>query len=305
MTKKTDNKQHHDGIFRDIYSHRRFALDIFRLILGPEEFDLFDWRTLKSKMTVYFGREDGRRQEVDLVFQVRLKGGADEMGVVFLAEHKSRKDCGVFNQLLRYQSAMYDKDRTPILPILVYNGKVPEWGGAMRFQDCLEGMTAAVCESFGRDILDFGVRLLNIRDMSSWQNKKSLTSAPILYLMSQIWEVSEGILREFSDRCEKLDEETKNLFMNKGTDYAHTHNPKVITYSVVEKIGGKNMGPLSTSLERERTEGREEGERKGREEGKKEIALQMLEDGETIAKVCKYTGLTEKEVKALEPKRAA
>ena len=65
------------------------------------------------------------------------------------------------------------------------------------------------------------------------------------------------------------------------------------------------MGPLSTSLERERTEGREEGERKGREEGKKEIALQMLEKDIDIATICECTGLTEKEVKALEPKRAA
>ena len=53
--------------------------------------------------------------------------------------------------------------------------------------------------------------------------------------------------------------------------------------------------------------GREEGEKKGREEGekkgKREVALQMLGKGLDIATICECTGLTEKEVEALKPRK--
>ena len=48
-----------------------------------------------------------------------------------------------------------------------------------------------------------------------------------------------------------------------------------------------------------RKEGEKIGEKKGKKEGKKETAKQMLLDNIPIEKVIKYTGLTEKEVKAL------
>ena len=50
-----------------------------------------------------------------------------------------------------------------------------------------------------------------------------------------------------------------------------------------------------------REEGREEGEKKGREA----VALQMLAEDMDIVTICKCTGLTEKQVKALIPQKAA
>ena len=52
-------------------------------------------------------------------------------------------------------------------------------------------------------------------------------------------------------------------------------------------------------LRDEREEGIKIGEEKGKEEKAKETAKRMLEDGLPIETISKYTGLTEKEVKAL------
>jgi len=52
-------------------------------------------------------------------------------------------------------------------------------------------------------------------------------------------------------------------------------------------------------LRDERNEGKREGKIEGKKEGKKETARQMLLDNIPVEKVVKYTGLTEKEVKAL------
>ena len=62
--------------------------------------------------------------------------------------------------------------------------------------------------------------------------------------------------------------------------------------------------PYVTSWERiARKEGKKEGKMEGKKEGKmeekRETARQMLNDGVAIEKIVKYTGLTEKEIKAL------
>jgi predicted transposase/invertase (TIGR01784 family) len=57
---------------------------------------------------------------------------------------------------------------------------------------------------------------------------------------------------------------------------------------------------LKNSLDTAREEGREEGLEQGREEGKAEDAINMLNDGLPMEKVCKYTGLTEAKVKQLQ-----
>ena len=50
---------------------------------------------------------------------------------------------------------------------------------------------------------------------------------------------------------------------------------------------------------------REEGLEKGREEERKQLALKMLEEGESMAKICKYSKLTKKEIEALKAAKKA
>lgn len=52
-------------------------------------------------------------------------------------------------------------------------------------------------------------------------------------------------------------------------------------------------------LEEGRAEGREKGLAEGRAEGRAETAKMMLEDGEPISKIMRYTGLTEEEIEKL------
>jgi predicted transposase/invertase (TIGR01784 family) len=64
------------------------------------------------------------------------------------------------------------------------------------------------------------------------------------------------------------------------------------TVSKVFKEGGEIMQTIASKWKKE-------GKREGKREGKKETAMIMLEDGMPIEKISKYTGLTEKEIKAL------
>ena len=53
-------------------------------------------------------------------------------------------------------------------------------------------------------------------------------------------------------------------------------------------------------MEKGMEKGMKKGMEKGRKERDKEIALQMLAEGESITKICKYTGLTKKQVNSLK-----
>ena len=57
------------------------------------------------------------------------------------------------------------------------------------------------------------------------------------------------------------------------------------------------------ALKKGREEGREKGREEGREEERKQLALKMLEEGESMAKICKYTKLTKKEIEALKTEK--
>ncbi|MCY4642987.1 MAG: hypothetical protein OXB88_00050, partial [Bacteriovoracales bacterium] len=43
----------HDHLFKEVYQGTRYALDIFRLVLTKREFQLFNWKTLRSELTDY------------------------------------------------------------------------------------------------------------------------------------------------------------------------------------------------------------------------------------------------------------
>ena len=60
------------------------------------------------------------------------------------------------------------------------------------------------------------------------------------------------------------------------------------------------MSALKSSLEEAREEGMEKGVKKGRLETLKQIALKMLEKGENLHTIKKWTGLPQREIEKLK-----
>ena len=56
---------------------------------------------------------------------------------------------------------------------------------------------------------------------------------------------------------------------------------------------------LATRLKDAKKEGFEAGQAQGREEERRDIALEMLEDGENLTKIIKYSKLSDEEVLSL------
>ena len=92
----------------EIYSKERYVLDLFRLVLTPEEFDLFDWKTLQSKVTVFVDQVF-REQRADVIFSVKMKDSDEIVEIIFLFEHKSYNDSDIFYSFLSIKQVFMRK----------------------------------------------------------------------------------------------------------------------------------------------------------------------------------------------------
>ena len=70
-------------LFYEVYSKERYVLDLFRLVLTSKEFDLFDWKTLQSKVTVFVDQVF-REQRADVIFSVKMKDSDEIVEIIFL-----------------------------------------------------------------------------------------------------------------------------------------------------------------------------------------------------------------------------
>ena len=295
----------HDAVFKDVYSNPRYGLDIFRLAFTPSEFDLFNWRTLRSEMTTFVTR-DLKERRTDLVFSVKLKGRRAEARILFLLEHKSRDDAGVLMQMLEYQCEMYRKweRKCPVIPILVAHGR-GRWRRTVRFQDSLKGFPDALRRKFGRNVLDFTCKMLDLSDVPESKTSR-LTSYPILFTLRSVWKLDEKKVRGLFIIGRNLPPEDRRILMEKAVEYIREYD-KSFTWKELTRIEEevteekeRIMPPLTMTLEKEREKGLKKGRREGRREGRmetqRESALSMLRDGLDIRKIAAYTGLPEREV---------
>ena len=310
-SQKTNKKTNvHDNFFKkEIESNRDFSLCIFRKVFDPPTFRLFDWGTLKSEATAYIDHKS-RPKMADFVFSVNVKGSGKKTDIMLLLEHKTGKGGDLLQQLLEYQTAIYSTRKNPIVPVLVYQGPEKKWQGPLNFQDSLVGMIPTVRKRLGGVILNFNCRFLNLREIGTWE-KRDLTVNPILYIMANIWkmDVKGKLFDEFSKHCRKVKEgKTQKILLDKGLAYLHRFDEKKFSWEWLERMEKRNFGTgesVMTMKEIFLKKGLEKGEKKGEKKKQKEIALLMLEKGESVAKICEYTGLTEKQIDALKPGKKA
>ena len=293
----------HDSFFKQIYSHERYSLDIFRLTLTKEEFDLFDWKSIVSQATVFLDRDFNERR-MDLVFGVKLKKKNTSVKIVFLLEHKSGPAPDLFQKLLEYQSCHYSREKNPVIPIVVYHGRSRFWNGHINFQDSLGGMRGDIKKHFSENVLNFKCRFLNIRDVGSWE-EKTLTTWPVFYIMANIWQVNKKVIVDLIHHFQKSSKRDRKKLQDLSMDYIRRYNKRSFTWEVLEEIerktlqkGDRIMPPLKYSLEIEREEGRQEGLL----EGLQKTALAMLREHADIRMIQRCTGLTRKKIKELGEK---
>ena len=313
------------------YSGTTYSLELFKLILSPEELELFDWGHMDSHATAFFDSQ-WKEKIADLVFTVPFKGTGKSADIIFLLEHKSYQNKKVMGQMLNYQTQIYSRKPNPVVPVLIYHGPIPEWAISLEFQDNLVGMTEDIRRAFGKNILNFKLRLLNLHELDGLPEAQNLVTHPILATLAKIWNMKKEDLDNIVRLCKNIgDTQDREKVSQMVFNYLSQYNKQKYSWQLfmdiearlypkgerlVEKLKdpydfgvevgieqglekGREEG-IEKGIEQGVQEGREEGKIIGLEEGRRKFALQMLADGENIAKICKYTGLTKEEVQALQ-----
>ncbi len=298
-------KQLHDAFFKEIFGDKKYCLDIFRLVLTPEQFAMFDWSTIQSELTTLIDEELNEKR-IDLIFSVERKRTRKQTRILFLLEHKSGQYAELLQQLLGYQAQIYKKSTHAVIPILVYHGKDREWKRPLNFQDSL-ALGPAIRREFGENIVNFTCKLLNLQDLGT-EDIRELTSGPAIYIMQKIWDVKKSTLKELFDLGPKLkgvsNKEERQGIIERAVDYVCQYNPKL--WKVVKEIEAQGlpeeervMPPLKYSLDLAKEEGLEQGRTEGEKKKAVEIALKLLEAGTEPRFISKTTGLSLKEIREL------
>ena len=308
--KEKSSAKPHNFLFKDVYSKKKYAMDLFRLTLSKKEFNLFDWETLSIKSRPFFD-ESWDKKRADLIFSVEEKKSGRKTEIFFLLEHKSYKSYDIFLQLLEYQTYIYRKNRIPVIPVVIYHGKRRHWHFPVNFRDFLNFGSPRMKKVFGKNVLNFRYRLLNIQKLRFTRKQKFLTSRPILFIMQNVWKLdSKKIIKLFIMGKEIAFPERKGL-IEMAVNYIVKYDKRITLENLkeLEEQASPNKGELivslmQRSLNEEREEGREEGEKKGREKGREEgekkgreeskakIALNMLAKGVQITTICEVVGLS-------------
>lgn len=296
----------HNALFVAVVANnKRLAIELLKFLLGKEKAARFLFRTLKFEKTVFTDAE-GNERRADAVITVMTK---DRRRVVFLIEHKSVQRKNILQQLLSYQTVLYDESADEIVPIVVSTAS-GRWRLARRFR-------AKADDICGEVTLDFGYLLFDLADCNKATLQANFPNSFPRLLGLQV-------LRQPNNRESVEDFFAESLAMPAEARLKLTAQ---VTNSVAESDGGFSMGMLEEIeagcikdkgnrlmrtvkigfegwQEKGFKKGMAKGEAKGKAEGKAEVALRLLEEGISIEVICRTTGLKQGEVKQLKRKQA-
>ena len=134
----------HDIFFKEVLGDVVNTQAFLETYLPYEVLQTIDVGTIQAEKDSFI-EQDLKEFYADLLFRANIRNR--EAYVYILLEHKSYSDDNVGVQLLRYMSAIWDKEikkqknrRLPlILPIVLYQGK-EKWGVSTQFADRIEGV---------------------------------------------------------------------------------------------------------------------------------------------------------------------
>ncbi len=307
-------KNPHDRLFCEIYGDPQNGMDLFELALTADEFNAFDWRTLRAQPTVHF-MPDSSKKQMDLLYSVKSKRTGADCKMVFMLEHKSWQDAKLMLQLLEYQTAVYRKQMIPILPILIYHGREPKWPYNLEFHQDLTAESPEMIEMFGRQVLNFIVRCVNLRRTQVQQQimERKLETRQILYIFDRIWDADLKMVAELLRMGQELDDTRRKVLIGKAVDYICRVRPEITREMIMEVervtipqevftspfLEGTLEDKMQEGLEQGIQQGLEQGIQRGAEQKARKVARMMLQNNEPIDKICSYTGLSSGTVREL------
>lgn len=315
--------QPHDKYFRGTFGKVSFASDFLQSYLPKDLLNIIDMDTLEPQKDSYLDKQL-KEQFTDLLFRVNISGR--EGYIYFLFEHKSYKDRMVIFQVLKYMIEIWeskikdDKEKRKeeglsvdgeieipiVIPLVVYHDE-GRWNVKRTLGEIMPGYDE-LPNNLKKYIPNFEYLLF---DLSAWEKEDiKLQSEHMIAIKA----LSRTRYASREEAIQILIEAIELINRTEEKDLVTYYVSECIRYmlSVRDDISEKEMEKIAEKIsieggelvmsvaERLRQEGMEEGIKEGLELGRfkkaKQIAKDMIIEGEPIDKILKYTGLDVKDI---------
>lgn len=319
---KKDIHHIHDKSYKDLYSKKEIAVDLFKSLVGNEwtKYLVPENLTLVNKSYI---TADYEELESDIVYKANLNN--TEVYFYILLEFQSTVDYRMPLRLLFYMCEIlrehavnakhkkYDKNiKIPaVIPIVLYNGE-EKWEVPKEFRKMIYNE-----ELFGSNILNFTYDVFDISNDEKFNKENLVISQNVtsaIFLLDQKVDALEFLERikvialYFDSLSETEIKAIKNWIKNTVVKELADSAIKILEADKmeVELMVARNAFILEDMKDKAkaegkaegRAEGRAEGIKEGREEARKELAIKLLDilDDETISE---KTGLDIEKIKEL------
>lgn len=319
---KNDIHHIHDKSYKDLYSKKEIAIDLFKSLVNKEwtKYLVPENLTLVNKSYI---TADYEELESDIVYKANVKN--TEVYFYILLEFQSTVDYRMPLRLLFYMCEIlreyavnakhkkYDKNiKIPaVIPIVLYNGE-QKWDVPREFREMIYNE-----ELFGSSILNFTYDVFDISNDEKF-NKENLISnnniTSAIFLLDQKVDPEEFLQRikaialYFNSLSKDEIKVIKNWIKNTVVKELADSAIEILEADKmeVELMVARNAFILDEMKEKAKAEGkelgREEGVQEGRQEEKLEIARNMLKLGLDIDTIIKATGLSKEIIEKLNVK---
>lgn len=319
---KKDIHHIHDKSYKDLYSKKEIAIDLFKSLVDKEwaKYLVPENLTLVNKSYI---TADYEELESDIVYKANLNN--TEVYFYLLLEFQSTVDYRMPLRLLFYMCEIlrehavnakhkkHDKNiKIPaVIPIVLYNGE-QKWDVPKEFRKMIYNE-----ELFGSSILNFTYDVFDISNDEKFNKEnlisnKNITSA--IFLLDQKVDPEEFLQRikaialYFNSLSKDEIKVIKNWIKNTVVKELADSAIEILEADKmeVELMVARNAFILDEMKEKAKAEGkelgREEGVQEGRQEEKLEIARNMLKLGLDIDTIIKATGLSKEIIEKLNVK---
>ncbi|MCR1951624.1 Rpn family recombination-promoting nuclease/putative transposase [Clostridium sp. DSM 100503] len=311
---KKDIHHIHDKSYKDLYSKKEIAVDLFKSLVDKEwtKYLVVENLTLVNKSYI---TADYEELESDIVYKANINN--TEVYFYILLEFQSTVDYRMPLRLLFYMCEIlrehtvnakhkkYDKNiKIPaVIPIVLYNGE-EKWEVPKEFRKMIYNE-----ELFGSNILNFTYDVFDISNDEKFNKENLVISQNVtsaIFLLDQKVDALEFLERikvialYFNSLSETEIKAIKNWIKNTVVKELADSAIKILEADKmeVELMVARNAFILEDMKDKAKEEGKAEGRAEGRAEARKELAIKLLDilDDEIISE---KTGLDIETVKEL------
>ena len=227
----------HDNLFKFTY-HREDGVDdlsreLFEIVFDEATNNEFNWLTLNMDSSSVIDQA-GREKFADLIFSVNTKEDNSSTKFIFLLEHKSASDSNALMQLLGYQTSLYLREgkQCRVLPMIIYNGKKPNWSGPLEFQLSLQPVSDHLQREWGGYFLNFRCKMVNLHEVIAQRRAAGMDSEVVLYALSKVWNADERTFEKVFRLAKGLSDEKRNRLLPMVVNYLQSH----LTHMEISRI---------------------------------------------------------------------